>query len=46
MDEASERRLSQDTCLSESEQLPGSRLRATLAAVPYPAILVGYAIFY
>ncbi|XP_015073469.1 mediator of RNA polymerase II transcription subunit 13 isoform X1 [Solanum pennellii] len=42
VDEASERRLSQDTCLSESEQLPGSRLRATLAAVPYPAILVGY----
>lgn len=42
MDEASERRLSQDTCLSESEQLPGSRLRPTLAAVPYPAILVGY----
>ncbi|XP_060186714.1 mediator of RNA polymerase II transcription subunit 13 isoform X2 [Lycium barbarum] len=42
VDEASERRLSQDTCLSESEQLPGSRLRPTLAAVPYPAILVGY----
>ncbi|XP_049356358.1 mediator of RNA polymerase II transcription subunit 13 isoform X2 [Solanum verrucosum] len=41
-DEASERRLSQDTCLSDSEQLPGSRLRPTLAAVPYPAILVGY----
>ncbi|KAJ8562552.1 hypothetical protein K7X08_031004 [Anisodus acutangulus] len=42
VDEASERRLGQDTCLSESEQLPGSRLRPTLAAVPYPAILVGY----
>ncbi|XP_009596814.1 mediator of RNA polymerase II transcription subunit 13-like isoform X1 [Nicotiana tomentosiformis] len=42
VDEASERRLSQDTCLSESEQLPGSRLRPTLSAVPYPAILVGY----
>ncbi|CAN4089815.1 unnamed protein product [Withania somnifera] len=41
-DEASDRRLSQDTCLSELEQLPGSRLRPTLTAVPYPAILVGY----
>ncbi|XP_075102292.1 mediator of RNA polymerase II transcription subunit 13-like isoform X5 [Nicotiana tabacum] len=40
MDEASERRLSQDTCLSQSEQLPGSRLRPTLSADP--AILVGY----
>ncbi|KAM3290838.1 hypothetical protein P3S67_019127 [Capsicum chacoense] len=41
VDEASERRLSQDTCLSESENLLGSRLRPTLAAVPYPTILLG-----
>ncbi|PHT62555.1 hypothetical protein T459_33615 [Capsicum annuum] len=45
VDEASERRLSQDTCLSESENLLGSRLRPTLAAVPYPTILLG-CVFY
>nr|GLL32579.1 mediator of RNA polymerase II transcription subunit 13 isoform X1 [Ipomoea trifida] len=40
-DEATERRLSQDA-LSESEQLLNARLRPTIAAVPYPGILVGY----
>ncbi|PHU16674.1 hypothetical protein BC332_12369 [Capsicum chinense] len=44
VDEASEHRLSQDTCLSESEHQLGSRLRPTLAAVPYPG-WVGLGLF-
>ncbi|CAH9118823.1 unnamed protein product [Cuscuta epithymum] len=40
-DGATDRRLSQDTS-SESEHLLNSRLKPTIAAVPYPAILVGY----
>lgn len=42
VEETSERRSVQETCLSESEQQMGSRLRPTLAVVPFPAILVGY----
>lgn len=41
-EETSERRSVQEACLSESEQQMGSRLRPTLAVVPFPAILVGY----
>lgn len=41
-EETSERRSVQETCLSESEQQMGSRLRPTVAVVPFPAILVGY----
>ncbi|KAM3320554.1 hypothetical protein P3S67_007755 [Capsicum chacoense] len=39
VDEASERRLSQDTCLSESENLLGSRLSTMLDAVPAKMIV-------
>ncbi|CAI9108175.1 OLC1v1007721C1 [Oldenlandia corymbosa var. corymbosa] len=42
MDETSERRSVQDGSLLESEQQTGSRLRPTLAVVPFPSILVGY----
>lgn len=42
MEETSERRSVQETCISETEQQMGSRLRPTLAVIPFPAILVGY----
>ncbi|KAI4317451.1 hypothetical protein L6164_025318 [Bauhinia variegata] len=42
VDETSQRRYSQDTCSSESELQPCSRLRPTLIALPFPSILVGY----
>ncbi|XP_027162286.1 mediator of RNA polymerase II transcription subunit 13 isoform X1 [Coffea eugenioides] len=41
-EEASDRKSLQEACLSESEQQAGSKLRPTLAVVPFPAILVGY----
>ncbi|OVA06369.1 Mediator complex [Macleaya cordata] len=43
VDEASQRRLNQEICNSESEQqMSSSRLRPTLVVLPLPAILVGY----
>ncbi|XP_074292645.1 mediator of RNA polymerase II transcription subunit 13 [Silene latifolia] len=41
-DDSSQRRPSQEHCISESEQQLGSRKRATLSVIPYPSILVGY----
>ncbi|KAL7232398.1 hypothetical protein ACSBR2_010424 [Camellia fascicularis] len=42
VDEISQRRSSQESCASESEQQLGFRLRPTLFVLPLPAILVGY----
>ncbi|XP_021891065.1 mediator of RNA polymerase II transcription subunit 13 isoform X1 [Carica papaya] len=42
VDEASQRKLNQEICCSESEQQLCLRLRPTLFVLPSPAILVGY----
>ncbi|KAK3037026.1 hypothetical protein RJ639_031600 [Escallonia herrerae] len=41
-DEVSERRSSQETCISESEPHVGLRIRPSLFVLPFPSILVGY----
>ncbi|KAK2974453.1 hypothetical protein RJ640_013195 [Escallonia rubra] len=41
-DEVSERRSSQETCISESEPHVGLRVRPSLFVLPFPSILVGY----
>ncbi|KAL6994249.1 hypothetical protein U1Q18_012356 [Sarracenia purpurea var. burkii] len=42
VDETSHRRSSQETCVSETEQLLDFRLRPSLFVLPLPAILMGY----